>query len=228
MEKGRKSAKRIVAVLLTAALMVGGIAGGTYAWLISKTDEVVNTFSYGDINISIEETDTGKDGDSDENTNTYKMMPGETIGKDPKITVEADNEACWLYVKLTRSVDPEFDKFMTYDIADGWYELTKDAAKGEYVYFRYGDADTDSTGVTYPVIKDNSVTVKSTVTKEMFDALTAYPTLKVKGYAMQYAGFEVVDTLSGAVIINPSEAEMKPFAQSAWEQVLAAETGTNP
>ena len=51
MEKGRKSAKRIVAVLLTAALMVGGIAGGTYAWLISKTDEVVNTFSYGDINI---------------------------------------------------------------------------------------------------------------------------------------------------------------------------------
>ena len=85
----RKRSK-VIAVLLAAALMVGGVVGGTMAWLSVKTEPVVNTFTYGDINITLDETkrdeagnttDADKDGNPDKTTtgNEYKMVPGNVI-----------------------------------------------------------------------------------------------------------------------------------------------------
>jgi len=170
--------KKVVAVLLAAVLMAGGAIGGTVAWLVAQTPAVVNTFTYGDINITLEETDTN-DGDNDPNTNQYKMLPGSKIAKDPKVTVLADSEACYLFVKLEKSAG--FDDFMTYNMADGWIALegTTD------VFYRTVEADTDSTGVTYDVLQANEILVKDTVTKEMLNQLTTYPTLTITAYAVQ-------------------------------------------
>lgn len=180
-KRGENGARGYKTIALLAAVMLvfAGMVGGTVAWLITKTDEVVNTFTYGDINIDIEETPTD-DGDENPNTNTYKMVPGHTITKDPTVTVEAGSEDCWLFVELKRSSDPKFDDFMTYAIADGWTELENT----EYdVYYRAVDAaDVDQ---PFAVIKDNTVTVKESVTKDMLNALTEYPTLTVTGYAVQ-------------------------------------------
>ena len=50
------------ALILVSALTMAMTAtvGGTVAWLVAKTDKVTNTFTYGDINIELEETDTSK------------------------------------------------------------------------------------------------------------------------------------------------------------------------
>ena len=159
--------KKLTVSLAVLALVAYMTAGATLAWLTAKTSSVTNTFTYGDINIELKET-TGE---------SYKMVPGNTIAKDPKVTVKANSEACWLVVKVEKSTN--LDEFMTYGIADGWTKL--DGVDG--VYYREVDSPTDDT--VFDVLKDNSVTVKTTVTKEQFNSLTSNPTLTFTAYACQ-------------------------------------------
>lgn len=161
--------KKSLALLLAIAIVVVGVVAGTVAWLTDQTPSVTNTFTTSDINIELKET-----------KNNFQMIPGCTIAKDPKVTVKAGSEACYLFVKLEKSTD--FDTFMTYEMADGWEALPE--APG--VYYREVAAATADT--TFEVLKDNQVTVRDDVTKAQMNALTAadtYPTLTVTAYASQ-------------------------------------------
>ena len=174
--------KKLAVMLASLSIVLCTVIGGTLAWLVTETDPVVNTFTYGDINITLHETGTNKDGDSDPNTNTYPMVPGHTITKDPKATFKAGSENAWLFVKLEKTAN--FDDFMTYEIASGWTAL--DNVDGVY-YREVSKSDADA---EFTVIKDNTVTVKGEVTKEMLNALDAngasnYPKLIVTAYAVQ-------------------------------------------
>lgn len=188
----------ILAVMLTCTFCAA--AGGTMAWLMSESDPVVNTFTYGDINLDLEETDTNKDGDGDPDTNTYPMVPGDEITKDPLITVKGGSEKAWLFVKLEKTggditigeTTYDFDDFLTYEMADGWTLVDGQSD----VWYR--EAESSEEDVEFTVIKDNKVTVKETVTKEMLNALDLledgsekedkqYPTLTVQAYAVQHA-----------------------------------------
>ena len=88
------SMKTFVA-MLALVLVIGCAVGGTVAWLTAQTGPVVNTFTYGDIDITLGET-TG---------NNYKIIPGVDIEKDPKVTVKKGSEACWLFVKVKKEGD---------------------------------------------------------------------------------------------------------------------------
>lgn len=191
---------RTLSLVLALVLLIGGVVGGTVAWLVAQTDAVVNTFTYGDINITLEETDTTLDGDGNANTNQYKMIPGSELSKDPKVTVVKDSEASWLFVKLVKSEG--FDKFMQYEVAEGWTAL--DGQDG--VYYREVDAVTADT--EFAVLKGSEknpngvVTVKGEVTKADLNALTAYPTLTITAYAVQK---ENIETAAAAwEIANPT------------------------
>ena len=181
-QRKRSAVSKFVLMLLAVTFVLCGIIGGTVAWLIADTDPVVNTFTYGDINITLEETDTNKDGDNDPNTNQYPMVPGNSIEKDPKVTVLANSENAWLFVKMEKTAN--FDDFMTYVIADGWTAL--DGVDGVY----YREVEKAANNVEFTVIKDDTVNVKGEVTKEMLNALDAngasnYPELTVTAYAVQ-------------------------------------------
>lgn len=169
--------KKTLALFLTLTLVLVGVIGGTVAWLTDTTDAVVNTFTDSDIDITLDET-TGEE---------YKMVPGYTISKDPKVTVETGSEKCYLFVELEESAN--FDNFLTYEIADGWTALTdanSDGIADDGVYYR--TVDTADMGTAYSVLKDDQVTVLGTVTKAMMNALTeeTYPTLTVTAYASQF------------------------------------------
>ena len=160
--------KKSLALLLAIAIVVVGAVAGTVAWLTDRTPSVTNTFTTSDINIELKET-----------KNNFQMIPGWNIEKDPKVTVKAGSEACYLFVKLEKSTN--FDTFMTYEMADGWEALPE--APG--VYYREVAAATADT--TFEVLKGNQVTVKGEVTKAQMNGLTAdtYPTLTVTAYASQ-------------------------------------------
>lgn len=160
--------KKTLALVL--ALVLVGIIGGTIAWLTDSTEKVVNTFTDSDIEITLDET-TGEE---------YKMVPGYTIGKDPKVTVKTGSEKCYLFVKLEKS--DNFTDFLTYEMADGWIAL----GGVENVYYRTVGAA--NMGTAYSVLKNDQVIVKGNVTKEMMNDLTGvnYPTLNVTAYASQY------------------------------------------
>ena len=160
--------KKLTVSLAVLALVACMAAGATLAWLTAKTSSVTNTFTYGDINIELKET-TGE---------SYKMVPGNKITKDPKVTVKANSEACWLFVKVEKSTN--FDEFMTYGIADGWTKL--DGVDGVY----YREVTSSTTDTEYYVLSGNLVTVKDSVTKEDFAGLKGtMPTLTFTAYACQ-------------------------------------------
>lgn len=164
--------KKTLALVLALTLLVAGVVGGTLAWLTDRTAEVKNTFTVGDINIGLTET-----------TTDYKMVPGNTIAKDPTVTVKANSEACWLFVQVTESEN--LDTFITYAIAEGWTALP--GVDGVY----YREVPASNADQTFPVLAGNAVTVKDTVTKEMLtaDGFTN-PTLTFKAYAIQKAHFD--------------------------------------
>ncbi len=184
----KKENIRSLSLIFALVLILGSMIGGTIAWLIATSDTVVNTFTYGDINLTLTESDTGIDGDGNVNTNKYKMVPGQTITKDPVVTVAQGSEEMWLFVKLEKSAN--FDDFMTYEVDTSWAPL--DGVDG--VYYRHIPAtEVAQADMTVHVLKDDTVTVKDEVTKEMLNALdaaggTGYPTLNVTAYAVQHAG----------------------------------------
>lgn len=174
MKKFRELSGKLVVAMLAATLLIGCAIGGTVAWLTANTAPVVNTFTYGDINITLDET-TGSN---------YKIIPGVDITKDPKVTVKKDSEACWLFVKVEEEGTFVANK-VTYSIADGW---TKGDGTNipENVYYREVDAVTADTD--FAVLEGNKVTVSDTLTKEDIKNITTNPTLTFTAYAVQKDG----------------------------------------
>lgn len=175
--------KKLIICTLAVILICGCFVGTTIAWLMDQTEEVENTFTAGDINIELAET-TG---------NTYKMVPGATIEKDPTVTVKAESEKCYLFVKIEKGNN--FDTYMTYAIADGWTELQAG------VYYRVVESsDADQ---AFNVLAGNVVTVKSEMTKAQAEAANANkPTLTFTAYACQFDN--VADAATAWSYFNPS------------------------
>ena len=173
---------KIAALIAAIVLVIGCTAGGTVAWLVSKPKPIVNVFTVGNINAELTEEAKTK-------TETFKIVPGVDITKDPVATVKANSENCYLFVELTEENWPAFTEAdnttrkVEYKIADGWTKL-KDG-----VYYREV-TKSDTEDQSYPVLKDNKVTVSSTLTKEEANAIQTAgdPKLTVAVYAVQKAG----------------------------------------
>lgn len=193
---------RGLVLVLALALIVGVAVGATFAWLTAKTDPVVNTFTYGDINIELKETT----GDS------YKIIPGVDIAKNPEVTVKAGSEACWLFVKVEEEnwpaltyVDGETTvRKVKYDIADGW---TKGDGTNILANVYYREVAANAADQEFPVLKDNKITVSDTLTKiDINEKLTGTPKLSITAYAIQKDGMDT--------------------AAQAWAAIPGTTTGT--
>ena len=188
--KKRTGSKRTVSVkafvaILALVLALGCAAGGTFAWLVATTGTVTNTFTYGDINITLTE-----DHPADRNA---KIIPGIDIEKDPKVTVLANSEACWLFVKVEKT-GTFADGKVRYGIADGWTQGDGTKIPTD-VYYREVSA-TGDTAVSFYVLAGNTkyangvVTVSDTLTKEDIKNITSNPTLAFTAYAVQRDGID--------------------------------------
>lgn len=180
----RNNSKKALAMLLSLVLVIGCVAGGTLAWLTATSNEVNNVFTTSDIGVILEESD-------DLN---LKMVPGWAITKDPKATVTAGSEDCYLFVKVEKSAN--FDDFMTYAIAEGWEKLSDGVY---YMIFDSQDAENkNEMGKAYSVLMGDQVLVNNSVTKEQMNAFDAdndgslsaeekkaLPTLSFTAYAVQ-------------------------------------------
>ncbi len=167
-----KRSIKLVVLLAALILIIGIVVDGTVAWLIDSTDSVENKFTSSDITVTLSES-------KDLN---LQMIPGHTIKKDPKVTVEKDSEKCYVFVKLDKSVN--YDTFLAeYEIADEWTLLTD----FEGVYYQIvGKSEKDQ---TFTVLKENQVKVKDTVTKANMETIkddASQPTLTITAYACQY------------------------------------------
>lgn len=113
--------KKILVACLCVALAVLTVAGTTLAYLTSK-DTVTNTFTVGNVKITMDEAKVTTDGTpvvgADRvKANDYKLMPGHTYTKDPTVTVVKGSEEAYVRLKVTFNnaadiiamcTDPEF------------------------------------------------------------------------------------------------------------------------
>lgn len=174
-----KTKRKALLLLGAAVVLVAGSIMGTMAYL-TDTMEVTNSFSYGDINITLEEEE-----------DSFHIVPGTTITKDPEITVLAGSEECWLFVEIEEVDWPTFDdvSMLTYEIStndeDGleWTQLT--TTDGTIVYYIQG-VDASASAVTVEILKDNTVTVNASLTKAQVETMADLSTqLNFTAYAVQ-------------------------------------------
>ena len=153
--------KRYISLIVGAVLLIAVSVGATYALLVTSSNAVVNTFTVGGVDITLTETTGDK----------YIMAPGVTVVKDPSITVIANSESSWLFVKVEK--ENNFDVFCTYEIQDGWTALDG------------YDVEKSSSNQVFQVLKNNSIVVRATVTEEELNAVSANPKLNFTAYAAQ-------------------------------------------
>ena len=180
----KKKLTTVLAIVLVVALSVAG----TYAYLTDKTATIKNTFTVGNVNIDLTETwNTDADGNGTKDCWKMQLIPGTSAVKDPTVTVKADSEKCYLFVKFEEKNSPATYLSYTSTLTDakGWTKLNTESN----VWYRVVDkASTDTSFVLLQADGNgNMVTVKDTVTNDNM-AEAAKAELVYTAYACQFEG----------------------------------------
>lgn len=188
-----KKTSKALLLALCAVLLVAASVMGTMAYLTS-TDSVENTFTVGNVAITLDETDVDDstlNADRDQ-ANSYKLLPGHTYTKDPIIHVDANSEECYLFVKVVNQIadiEKEDASVANQMAAKGWREVTDQT--GVYVYVGMTAGATDpvavAAGDNVPVF-DNIVIDGNVNNTKLADYTDK--TITVTAYAVQKDGFE--------------------------------------
>ena len=91
--------KKILMLILAVILVVAISVGATLAYL-TDTEAVVNTFTVGKVDIDLTETGATSLDDINWEKSYTGIIPGQTYEKDPSVTVIANSEDCFVYVKV--------------------------------------------------------------------------------------------------------------------------------
>ena len=187
--------KKITIAVVALALVLCSVVGFTFAWLLDTTTPVKNTFTAGDVDITLIET---KNPDGSENeggvTNwAAQMIPGEVYAKNPIVTVtDETNVDCYLFVKFEQS---EYaSTYLTYEStlteSNGWTQGNGTDIP-DNVWYR--EVKTTDDIKSWNLLKDDTITVNSeSVTKDTMSK-ASNQSLTYTAYAVQKDNLTVSD-----------------------------------
>lgn len=199
-KKSRKSkycvSTQVFVSLLALVLVMGVAVGGTIAWLTAETAPVVNTFTVGDINITLTETwNTDTDGDEVNDAWSAQLIPGFTYKKDPVVTVKANSVDCYLFVKFEESEG--LSDYLTYTSnleGNGWTQGQAFDIPSNVWYRIVNTSDADQ---SWEMLANNQVSVSDTLTKDAMpesgDLSLTYTAYACQLYKSNGTTFEVDD-----------------------------------
>ena len=175
-----KKARKVVVLALCAVLLVAGSVMGTLAYLTSTTEKVTNTFTAGNVTITLDEAEVDeygvvKAGAARVTANKYKLIPGHTYTKDPTIKVAAGSEDCWVFAKLENGLGDKAT--ITIDMSK-WDRMTTTDGSVVYGYktkLSAGESATLFEKFTFAATADPSAYTNEDIT--------------ITGYAVQADGF---------------------------------------
>lgn len=201
--------KKKLLTALVCLLVMSVTIVGTLAWLTDR-EEVVNTFTVGNVDITVNESEVDENGKPTGGDrvvkNEYRLLPGCEYLKDPTMTVEAGSVDSYVRMILTvhnaSDVQAIIDSCELNDYADlfdGWNEaawlyedFTEDTAADTISFeFRYHMVvpESDQATVLEPLF--TSLVVPGKVTGEELAALQEGGfQMNVVGHAIQTAGFD--------------------------------------
>ena len=189
-----KTKTKALLMSLCAVLLVAASVLGTMAYLTAH-DEVKNTFTVGNVAITMDETDVDDSTPNKERdqANSYKLLPGHTYTKDPIIHVDANSEDCYLFVKVDNqiaAIEANGNTTVAAQMAaKGWKAV--DGVDKVYVYVgtAVGAASPMAVTASDNVTAFEQLVIAGTVNG---DTLKTYEnkTITVTAYAVQKDGFE--------------------------------------
>ena len=134
--------KKMMALVLCVALVAVAAVGATMAYF-TDTKTAENTFTVGNVEITLDEAKVDLNGEYVKNAdgtladrvtkNAYKLIPGHTYVKDPTITVVKGSEECYVRAIVTINKAAALDTIFAPDGVDLRTILTgTDTTKWEY------------------------------------------------------------------------------------------------
>ena len=204
--------KKKLLIMSVAMVLVCAFAVGMTIAYLTSTDEVVNTFTVGNVQIKLDEADVDEYGVPQGSPaprvpeNTYKLIPGHTYTKDPTVTVLSGSEESFIKMTVTFSNSAELDAifdptgadllriFKGYDSTNWIYKgNTKDTSANTRTYeFWYKEVVPAVAATDADVALDalfDSITVPGTITNAQLETIKNM-TITVNAYAIQADGFE--------------------------------------
>lgn len=183
-----KTARKVLLLVLCAALLVSATVMGTLAYL-TDTDEATNTFTVGNVAITLDETDvdgskTNPTTEGRDRGNEYKLIPGSTYEKDPVVHIDEGSEDAWIFVKVENGIvdlEAEGEGTIAAQMAENGWELVT--------------GETDVYAYERIVAAEESITVFETFTIAGDVDISKAPeeTIKVTAYAIQAENFDNSD-----------------------------------
>lgn len=203
-----KTKSKALLLSLCAVMLVAASIFGTLAYL-TDTDAVENTFTVGQVGISLDEAEVNTKGEKlDQNgdvwvegatladrvqANEYKLVPGHEYTKDPTVHVDGDSEDSWLFVKVDNGIAAIEDSTNTIAaqmVANGWTLVT--GTENVYAYEKVVQA-----GENVPVFNSFKISgdvegTKPEPPEEGVLYLSDYENavINVTAYAVQADGFD--------------------------------------
>lgn len=212
--------KKIVSLCLVAVLVVMAIAGATVAYF-NDTKTETNTFTVGNIQIKLDETDITDNTKRTETGNDYgDMYPGRTVTKDPTVhNVGANSAYIRAKVTITGGVgmlpllfqDMTFENGTTFDEQYFQYFTALVGELGEGWTF----VGTEGSGadITF-VFKYDDVLAKDTATTPLFSSLTIPASYDGKDANGGYIAKSVTN-----MVVVAEAMQVESFAN--WEAAFA-------
>ncbi|MCI7013315.1 MAG: SipW-dependent-type signal peptide-containing protein [Clostridium sp.] len=199
--------KKKLLIMSVAMVLVCAFAVGMTIAYLTSTDEVVNTFTVGNVRIKLDEAAVNPDGTLVPNAdrvkaNSYKLIPGHTYTKDPTVTVLEGSEESYIKMTVTFTEAAALDAifapngadlteiFNGYNPANWIYKgNTKDTTANTRTYeFWYKEVvPATAEDVALDALFD-SITVPRTITNDQL-ATIAGMKITVNAYAIQADGF---------------------------------------
>lgn len=169
----KKFVKAALIASCALVLMVATIAG-TLAYLTDKTAAISNTFTSGKVKITLT---------NEVNVSTYKLLPGKKYDYKPVVTVVADSEDCYLFVKVVNNIadlEKSGDTTIANQLAaNGWTPLSGNV---------YSHSIVTSSNANQKVNVFSNFTISETTDNKNFENI-ATKTIEITAYAIQADGF---------------------------------------
>lgn len=171
--------KKRIALVITVVLLLAVGAYSTIAYLQDLTAPVVNTFTVGNVHLTLSEPSWNPLED-------HKLVPSASFAKEPTVVVKANGEDCYVATKIT--IPTMLDPLVSLNINTANWILVKTV--GEDYYYKYFGLVTasESDKTLEPLF--TQVTVLGSVTNEQLAALgITDKQLSVQAFAIQAEGF---------------------------------------
>lgn len=197
--------KKALWIAACAVVLLAAVTATTLAFLTDR-DAVVNTFTVGDVQITLDETKLVNGEVTNERTtegNEYHLIPGKTYVKDPTMTVLANSEPAYLRMIVTINKRAELDAIFAAhnleltDIFGGysqnWTLTSVERSKDNIVYeFRYRDiVSAGNADEKFPALF-TELKVPGVVTRDEIQMIADLK-IEIMGEAMQAETFADAD-----------------------------------